>query len=245
MRIPGVYRALVSVDFANVARDGMLGWMLAGPPLVALLIRVQAPALDAWVPAALGLELHTFHGLLAGLFVLMVPTMVGMAGGFLLLDERDERILIALLVTPTSLRSYLVYRIGAPWILGLAVTVVCYPLLDVAPLAPVPLVLVALLASLTAPITALFLAAFAADKVSGFALVKVHSAVSMLAVVALLVPEPWQLAAGLVPAYWPMKALLEAASGNPWALWLAAGLPVNALVLVLLSRTFETRVRHG
>ena len=42
-----------------------------------------------------------------GGYLMTAPGIVGMVVGFLLLDERDERTLSALRVTPLSMRRYL------------------------------------------------------------------------------------------------------------------------------------------
>ena len=86
------------------------------------------------------------------------PGMIGTVIGFLLLDERDDRMLTALLVTPMSTAGYLAYRITIPLAAGFIITIVGYRLTGVMPVSFSDLMAVSLLAAFNAPITALALA---------------------------------------------------------------------------------------
>jgi fluoroquinolone transport system permease protein len=64
--------------------------------------------------------------------------------------------------------------------------------------------------------------------------------------VAFFIPLPYQWLAGVVPSYWPMRALWSAAEGTgPWAV-LAAGTLVNLFALGLMGRLIQRRLlRRG
>jgi fluoroquinolone transport system permease protein len=147
------------------------------------------------------------------------PGMVGMVIGFLFLDERDSRTLTALRTTPLSMRQYLVYRVALPLLLGTASTLVGYPLTGLTPLPATSLVPISIVASLSAPLLSLVLAVAAPNKVAGFAVVKVLNAVNLLPVVAYFFPRPVQFAAGILPTYWPMRALWPAVRPSPGTCW--------------------------
>jgi fluoroquinolone transport system permease protein len=169
-------------------------------------------------------------------FVLMAPTMAGMLIGFLVLDERDDRTLTALLVTPVPLWSYLLYRLAGPMVLGVVTTIIGYPIAGLGRVAYGPLLVVALLASLSGVAMALFLAAFAENKVAGLALVKLLNGLAVLPVAAYFVEPPWQWLAGLVPMYWPLKIFWLADQGAAYGLYLLLGLVVNLAVVGLLLK---------
>jgi fluoroquinolone transport system permease protein len=230
----GLARRLGPADVRNVVRDPMLLWALALPPAVALLLQRGVPALAEWLAVRFAFDLVPFYPLIAGSYLLIAPAIVGFIGGFLLLDERDDRVLDALRVLPVSMRTLLTYRLGVPLALGTFVTIAGYPIIGLTALPPTILGAAAVLAAGTGPILALFLSAFADNKVSGFALAKVLSAVSNLALVAWFVPMPWQIAAGVVPSYWAMKVVWQSAAAASWLAYAAAGLAVNGIVTVLL-----------
>jgi fluoroquinolone transport system permease protein len=239
MNALGLLRTLGPVDLRNVRRDPLLAWALVLPLVVALVLRWAVPALAAWLHARFGFDLIPYYPLFASAYVLVAPAFVGFIGGFLLLDERDDHVLDALRATPVSMNSLLGYRLGVPLATGLLVTVLGYPLLGLVALPVSALLAAAVLGAFSGPILALFLGGFAENKVSGFALMKLFGAISDLPLVAWFVPMPWQLAAGLLPSYWPMKVVWQAAEGAPWLGYALAGLAVNGLVVGLLLRRFR------
>jgi hypothetical protein len=59
------------------------------------------------------------------------------------------------------------------------------------------------------------LATAAPNKVAGFAVVKLLNVINLLPIVAFFAPPPLQYVAGVLPAFWPMRALWSAAAGTP------------------------------
>ena len=225
-----IFRALIYADSRLLWRDPLLGWILALPIGLALLLRPLIPR----VPLVMGGYLMT------------APGMVGMVIGFLFLDERDARTLTALRTTPMSMHQYLGYRIALPLLLGTASTLIGYPLTGLTPLALSSLLPIAIVAGVSAPILALVLAIAAPNKVAGFAVVKVMNAVNLLPVVAYFVPRPLQVVAGIFPTYWPMRALWSAAAGESYGAHLVIGAVISALALLLAVSLFDRRLlRHG
>jgi fluoroquinolone transport system permease protein len=188
-----------------------------GPHLPAVrcsTVALGVPALDEWLRVRAAFDLAPYHPLIAGSYALVAPSGVGFVGGFLLLDQRDDRILDAIRVTPVSVNTLLVYRLGAPLIIGGLITIVGYPLIGFVPLASITLIVATALSACVGPMLALLLTGFADNKVTGFALTKLFSAVANFALVAWFLPMPWQVAAGVVPSYWPMKMVWQAAAGR-------------------------------
>ena len=93
---------------------------------------------------------------------------------------------------------------------------------------------------LLAPGAALFLAVFAENKITGLAFTKVLNAIGLIPVLAYFIQSDWQLLAGVLPAYWPMKVVWLAAAGESYAWYAVVGLGVNLAVLYLLLRRFST-----
>ena len=239
-------RALIYADSRLLWRDPLLGWILALPIGLALLLRPLIPRVQEALLAGVGFDLTPYHPLVMGGYLMTAPGMVGMVIGFLFLDERDARTLTALRTTPLSMRQYLAYRVALPLLLGTASTLIGYSLTGLTPLALSSLLPMAIVAGLSAPILALVLAIAAPNKVAGFAVVKVMSAVNLLPVVAYFVPRPLQFVAGVFPTYWPMRALWSAAAGASYGAYLVLGTVVSGLTLVLAAWLFERRLlRRG
>lgn len=238
----GALRALLRADASAVLRDPLLGWVLVLPIGMALLLRVLVPAAGDALLLHAGVDLAPYHGLIMGGYLMTAPGIVGLIVGFLLLDERNAGTLSALRVTPLSMDRYLAYRVALPLAGGTLATLIGYPLAGIAPLPLVDLLPIAAIAAMAAPILALVLGTAAPNKVAGFAVMKVVNAVNLLPVAAFFLPLPLQLAAGVLPTYWPMRALWSADAGSGYLPYLATGLAVNALALALAARLFSRRL---
>ena len=233
MKTLGVMIRLAPVDLKNLRRDSLLMWIPVVPFLLALLMRWGIPLLTEMVRLQAGRDLEPWYPLIMSSFVITVAGLVGMVVGFLLLDERDAGVLDALLVTPVSAGALVAYRVAVPLAVGFFITLLTYPLVGMTPLPLVDLAAANALGSFAAPFMALFLASFADNKVTGFAMVKLMQAVQILPLVAFFVAPPAQLAFGLLPTYWPMKIIWLAADGQPYGLYLVVGLVVNVAAVGL------------
>ncbi len=246
MRGLAAVRALGPIDLRSLWRDPMLRWMAVLPLAMALVLRWLVPPLLARLSAWIG---HDLSGAVVPLtsyvIVMIAPGIVGIVIGFLLLDHRDEGSLAALGVTPLTFGGYLVYRLAVPLPLALAATLLMFPLAGVAGVRPAAAVVAALVAAPMAPLFALFLAAFARNKVQGFALMKAAGAVLWPPLFAFFVPLPWQLLFGLSPVYWPARVYWAALAGeSAWALWAVPGLAWQALLIWLLLNRYRRVVRR-
>jgi fluoroquinolone transport system permease protein len=236
-----VIRAMGPIDAKSVGRDSLLAWMGLLPLFIALLGRAVFPPIIAGMGEAIGIDLMPYYPVMMGYVLLLVtPFMCGMVIGFLLLDQRDDRTLTALQVTPMPLRSYLIYRLAGPMLVSLVMTVVALPLAGLATGGMLPVVAGALVAAPLAPIVALSLASFAQNKVQGFALMKASGIFMWPPIIAYFVPPLWQIPFGLVPTYWAPRVYSVAEAGEAilW-LYLVAGLAYQALVIAALLRRFD------
>lgn len=238
-----LFKSLGPVDLKSVTRDALLLLLTVGSLLLALLIRLATPALTRFLQIQFHFDLVPLYPLVMSLVLLLAPGMTGIIVGFLLLDERDQHTLTALLVTPISLPAYLFYRISVPILLAFVVTLMAVPLAGLVAVPFLSLLMATALASVGGAITALFLVAFAENKVTGLAVMKFMQGMSALPMAAYFVDPPWQWVAGIMPTYWSLKVYWLAAAGEGYQGYLLVGIGVNLLVLGLLLRRYN-RTMH-
>ncbi len=246
-RIRGIlvfYRALGRADLKNIRRDDLLAWIWFMPIVLAVALRFLVPFAQQFLSGQFGFDLTPYYDLIASFFMSLSPMMSGMIVGFLLLDERDDQTLSALLVTPMPLTTYLSYRISVPLTLGFMITVVAYPITGLPPVPLRDLLVVGAVAAYNGPITALVLAAFAENKVTGLAMIKILNSVNIIPIAAYFIDEPLQLLAGFLPIYWTMKITWLAVAGADYALYAMAGIVANTLLLWWLLRVFGRVMRR-
>lgn len=234
-------KALSTADALSVSRDSLLRGMVIVPLGLAAAIRWLFPPAMARIDPLLPFDLQIWYPrVMSYVLLLLAPTICGTVVGFILLDQRDDDTLTALRVTPLPLVGYLAYRLVVPMLLSLVMTLIALPLSGLVSFGPVALLMVMLAAAPIAPLTALFLGVFAANKVQGFAIQKALGVFMVAPLLGLVLPMPWQLLAWLVPTYWPAALLWALTDGanHPWAL-LAGGILYQGVLLVGLLRRFS------
>jgi fluoroquinolone transport system permease protein len=236
-----ILKGLGPLDAKTVGRDSLLRGVIGLPLLIALLTRLVVPILAQQIGVATGLDVSAYQmPIMSAALLLITPTICGLVIGFLLLDQRDDRTLAALQVTPLPPHAYLAYRLGTPLLLSIVMTVVAFPLAGLAGAGIPAVLLAALTAAPLAALVALGLATFAENKVQGLALLKGCSVLLLAPLAAIFVPAPWQWAFGVAPTFWPAQLYRALGVSEPdWWIYLLGGLVYQALLLAALLRRFE------
>lgn len=236
---------LLRADLRGLTRDPLLGPLLLMGPLLILLVRVVVPPAQGWTAARFGLDLAVYYPFLLGaLFVLDVPMNVGALLGMTVLEERDDRTLDALQVTPLGLFGYAVYRLAVATTIGLVYLVVGLPATGLVPpgrlLAALP---AALPGALVAPVAGLAVVSIARNKVEGLAVFKIGALVLAAPLATWFLEGRWTLLLGIAPTYWPLQALWRAIDGRPAWPFAAVGVAYIGILLALLLRRFGEQHR--
>ena len=246
MRRAAAFRSLGAIDVRNVARDSMLRWIAVFTPAFGLLFRFAVPPVADMLHTQFGFDLVAYYPLLMSVLPLVAAGMTGTVVGFLLLDQRDDQTLTGLMVTPLSLGDYLRYRLGGLMLLSAVCGAVMVPLAGLRETTALQVVVSAVTAAPLAPIYALFLGTFAANKVQGFALAKAVGVVLVPCIVAYFVTGPWQNAFGIVPHYWALKVfwLFDVGAAASALVHALIGLAWQAALLMALVQRFSHVVRR-
>jgi fluoroquinolone transport system permease protein len=248
MNALNVIRSLGPIDVRGIRRDNMLFYMAFMPLVLALIMRFGVPLIRDQLLSRTGLDIEPYYFLLMSYFMVMLSSaLVGMAIGFLLLDERDNQTLLALQVSPLSMRQYVAYRIIVPVVLASVLVLVAYPIAGLGNLTFWQQVIVALTAALSAPLWMLFLGGFAANKVQGFALVKAAGFIMIfLPMFGYFVTSAWRWAFGVIPTFWPLKIYWLYEAGEPvvWPYILVAVIFQLVLLVLLLRRFMQVIYRQ-
>jgi fluoroquinolone transport system permease protein len=239
-------RALGAIDTGSVLADPMLRWLAAVPLMAALAIRGLLPSVAARVGALAGVDLDWIVAPLSGYAVVgIAPLIAGAVVGFLLLDQRDDRTLLALQVTPLPLSAYLAYRLAAPTAAAFVVSLAAIAVAGGQGLGLGAAVLAALAAAPLAPLAALALAAFARNKVQGAALMKAASLVLMAPLAGLFLPSGWGLALAALPTYWVAQATWALQRGASAGGFIAGAWGVSALLIAALLWRLSAALTRG
>ncbi|OHD81718.1 MAG: hypothetical protein A3J97_08740 [Spirochaetes bacterium RIFOXYC1_FULL_54_7] len=224
---------LVAADIRMVARDPLLAIMPFAPLLAATALRLILPLLAGFLLSRLGFDLLAWAGLIRGIIILFPGMFYGMVAGFLLLDDRDDGIAAYWSVTPVRRSGYLLARLGLFSLAAVPAGLACALVLGLAPLRLSEDLVMAILGALQVPVYALFLAAFAANKVEGLSILKALGVLDM-APLAVLLPGSVGRLGWPVPQYWAAAGFLSGLSGHPEGIPLSVQFPGRGSVLAYI-----------
>lgn len=234
--------AFARVDVRNVRRDSLLSVVVASPLLLAVALRAGYPAAERWAAITHGVQLGPHRGLLLGFLVVVhVAFIFGMLGALLVLDDADDRTLLALRVTPVTLEGYLGYRAAAVAILTLLGLALAVPLSGLASGLPLAVVPGLALTAVCAPIVTGVTVAMASNKIEGLAIVKAMGVPVYLPLVIWFTDAPWTWALAVIPTFWPVRAVWAGLDGRVDVAALAVGAAYAVALLVLLRRRILNR----
>ncbi len=247
MQITDLVLKLGRNDVKLIRRDSFMLLLLGFILWISLILRYVLPWLNGYLAATGVLPGESVDATLAEYYPLIIgylaifegALIVGFLFGFILLDEKDDNTLLAMLVTPLPLRQYLMYRVVLPCVLAFVVILAMTLFIGVA-LPPFwQLLLIAAGASLAAPIASLFFGIFAENKVQGFAYSKFSGLAGMLIIASWFVSEPLQWLFGIFPPFLISKAYWIAVEGSgQWWMVLLAGVILQIALVAWMMRVF-------
>lgn len=211
-------------DAKLIGRDRFLIFMFIFVVYIAVVLRFGLPWLNTYLVDNGVMPGETIPISLADIYPMLVAylaiytgaTLVGTVFGFVLLDEKDHKTLKAMLVTPVPPSRYALYRVALPAVLAFFIIMAEVLFINQALLPLWQMLLISAGAALTAPITSLFFATVAENKVAGFAYAKFAGISGWTIMIGYFVPEPWQWLIGLFPPFWISKAYWMAFESHRW-----------------------------
>lgn len=242
MSLPGALVKQLRNDTRLIGRDTFLSGLFVYVIILALVLRFGLPALaESFAENAdIPIDLSVYFPMLIGYMSIFVGAMVGgMIIGFVVLDERDDNTIKALLVTPLPVAYYVAYRVLIPMLIAFVIILANLLIINQA-LPPLwQTIVIAAAGSLTAPLVMLFFGTVAENKVQGFAMNKIVGTLGLLIFVAWFVEPPLEYLIGLFPPYWFVKGYWLAVAGDVnWLLALGVGVVWTGVVLAYFVRRF-------
>lgn len=204
----------IRLDMKNIIRDPIMLAMVSAIPLL------FAGALFWLLPFGL----HSFDWLrpwqaqIVTFLVMQMGLLMGAVTAFMILDDRDESSLQALMVTPLSQRRYLLFRLGLPIVYTLILSA---GLLFAAKLnlSFIEIMGASLLNSLLVPLFSLSVTSLASNKVEGLTWIKGINLVAALPVASFFIDSAWSRVLGIIPTYWVYQYNATAVQSHTRIVW--------------------------
>lgn len=253
MQMTQIIRTLGRSDAKLIGRDRFPLFMFGFIVYIIVALRLLLPWANTYLAengilpnASFSRSLVDFYPIIIAYMAIYTGAMmVGTIVGFMLLDEKDHNTLKAMLVTPVRFQQYALYRVGLPAILAFVIVMVMVLGINQALIPGWQLLFIAAGAAFLAPLTTLFFAIVAENKVQGFAYAKFTGISGWVIMLGWFIPEPWQWLLGIFPPFWVSKAYWMALDGRQWWwLVLAVGVVFQVGVIYWLVQRFNKVVYH-
>lgn len=231
-------------DIRGTYRDPLLWMVVIAPIIWTTGVRWLTPMVTEMLARRYGFDLVPYYPLVLTAFLLLTSIIItGAMAAFLVLDEVDAGTLTAVRVTPVPLSTLFAYR--AATVMAVTTIYVIATLSFSGLLAPglIPaLIPIGMLAGLSAIVTLLLIVAMASNKIQGIAMVRaLGMLIAGLPCLPWFIDSAWNLAFGVLPPYWAVKAFWVASEHGTWWPYLVGGVLYNVAVAWPLFRRFLAR----
>lgn len=242
MQLTTVMTHLGRNDRRLISRDSFLLGMSLYIFVMAGIMRYAIPWINDLIAdtPAFTFNLADYYPVLIGYMLYVGALLAGMIIGFIVLDERDDNTLKALMVTPMSLRQYMWYRLLVPAVIGFVFVLAMFLLINLEVPALWQMILLAIVNGMTASWIMLIFAIFAQNKVQGFAVQKVLGTVGLILFGSWFFAAPLEYLTGIFPTYWFLKSYWLMLESDPgWMTFMVIGIVYNAAIIWFLLKRFE------
>ncbi|MEJ6951556.1 hypothetical protein [Natronospora cellulosivora (SeqCode)] len=235
--------AMLKGDLKNTSRDKMYFFVLFSPLVITITFKFLISFSEKLLYEQLGFSLTAYYPLIMIFVLYLIPSILGMLIALLIIEDRDQGIITYLSITPVDRFEYLSYRLIVSVILScfsLIFAIYFLQLVDIYLLRFLPVIL---MAALEGPFIALFITAFASNKMEAFAFSKASGIFFFAPIAAYLIESNWEYLFGIFPTYWIYKSFETVYGGLAfYLLSLLTGFIVHLFFIYLLYKKFKKRI---
>lgn len=230
---------IVKAEFRNMFRDKMYMFFALYPFLFGALGYLLVDWIDNEFPTSI------WDSIVAMMLIVMTGFVFGALIAFTLLDDKDDKVLMSLKITPINVKHYVYVKMVAGMIFAFISTmIVIYATNFLADSSFLVIVAVAILGSIQVTFVTLIVNSFSDNKVEGFVIMKLSGMVLMFPLIGFLVTGWVQYFLGVAPGYWAGRIveleLLPTEEGSALVVF-TVGVAYNILATWLLMKLYTKR----
>ena len=232
-------KTVIKAELRNMVRDKMYRFFAIYPIILGFIGYLLIPYIDNRVP-----ETSLVPEIIVMFLILMTAFVFGAIMGFTLLDDKDDKVLMSLKITPISVKYYVITKLVLSFIFGIIATIIFVVATNFLPDAALwEIVLITIVSSLQAPGVALIVNSFANNKVEGFVIMKLSGMILILPVVAFFVIEWQEIFLAFAPGFWSARMIeMELVPGLDYnftfVIYFIIGVIYNMGLLYLLLKLY-------
>jgi len=237
-----MYLTFIISEFKKWLREPLTRIIIFYPLLFGAIGRYLLP----YVEENTAFLIAPYADIITASLVLMMPMIFGALIAFSILDDRDDDVLDAVAVTPLGLTKFFSFRLIMIYFCSFLACLFVILFADIVQLKLTAIVHLSALASLSAPMTGLFINAFAKNKIEGFAVMKGFGALIFFPIIALFFTDFKELFFALAPGFFPAKMLStlirsEKTMFLSYSTYVLAGWSYGFILNILSYKIFQKR----
>jgi fluoroquinolone transport system permease protein len=230
---------IIKAEFRGMFRDKMYAFFAIYPAIFGALGYFLVDWINDTNPGSV------WGSITAMMLIVVTGYVFGALIAFTLLDDKDDKVLMSLKITPINVKYYIYVKMFAGMIFGFISTLVLILATGFLSGSSFWIILaVSLLGAIQVPSVVLIVNSFSDNKVEGFVVMKLSGMVLIFPLIGFLVTGWAQYLLGVAPGYWAGRVieleLLPTEEGSAFVVFLA-GVAYNLLATWLLMKVYTKR----
>lgn len=232
-------KTVIKAEVKNMFRDKLYAFFAIYPAIFGAIGYFFVQWIEKEYPGGV------WDSIVAMMLIVVTGYVFGALIAFTLLDDKDDKVLMSLKITPVSVKTYIYVKMFVGMIFGFIATLILILATNFLGDANIFIILaVALLGAIQVPSVVLIVNSFSDNKVEGFVVMKMSGLVLMFPLIGFLVSGWAEYFLGVAPGYWAGRIvelqLLPTESGSALLVFFA-GVSYNILATWLLMKVYTKR----
>ena len=189
-------------------KDMMLLVSSVAPFMIGLIFRFGIPQIEKLLEHVLSMDtvLIPYYKIFDMFLAMITPFFYCFVAAMVVLEERDEHLINALIASPLKKSGYFISRILLPGVIAMVITAVLLPFCTLTTVGLVEYIGMLIMGTLQGIIFALMIISFSSNKLEGVAVTKLSSIIMVGCIVPCFVPKSLQYIFAFLPSFWIGKA---------------------------------------
>jgi len=200
------FRFVIS-DFKQLIREPMMLILFLAPVLIAGVMRLLYVFLIPFIERFISFEIALYDSYILSMMLLFTPMMLGVVMGFMMLDDKDAKIVELMSITPLGKSGYLKNRLSFILIPSIIYTFINYLIMHIYIIDFMTLTYISVISSLLAIVIGLVFSSIATDKIKGLTYAKGLNLLIIFAFGDLFKGNAIKYLSSAFPTYWVSKII--------------------------------------
>ena len=231
---------LLKNDLKNIMREPIFLILFISPILMVLLLKFAFPIFNGLLNNFIVFDLYSIFPQISFMFLLLIPMLCGMIWSLLLVDDKDNRIMDVISVTPLGKNGYINTKLLSSIFITFILASLMYFVMNYNLSFSIKDLFLIILLSTQSIYLVILVANFASNKVEAMTFSKIFSFIYIFPLISLALKSNLRYFFAIFPQYWVIEAYRVFNQKSFWAIILL-GYVYNFLCSWLLISYFKKK----